>query len=97
MLALSSFRPVTPPLKVPPAPIAHVAAVALALKFPLDWAKAGPAAIATIKAAALKHDANFLIVFVLVILSSRFVSLAVRIRFIRAYVNSPSLDKRVGW
>jgi hypothetical protein len=35
--ALNSWTPV-PPLKVPPAPIAHAADVAVALKLPLLWA-----------------------------------------------------------
>jgi hypothetical protein len=64
-----------PPLRAPPAPITHAALVPVALKLPLDWANADPDAITAIRAPAPKHDANFLIVFILVILSSRFLIL----------------------
>src|SRR5437667_3823339 len=55
MFAVNELRPV-PPLRAPPAPITHDAPVPLALKLPLDWAKASPTANNPVTA---KTDSSF--------------------------------------
>jgi len=61
MFALNIFTPV-PPVKVPPAPMAQDAAVAVALKLPLDWARASPDPNVAINA-AVENDTNLFILF----------------------------------
>src|SRR5262245_59450631 len=62
MSALKICTPV-PPLKLPSVPIAHDAGVPLALKLPLDCARAGAEPKATTRAATAKADAYELICF----------------------------------
>ncbi len=56
MFAVNEVR-VVPPLRVPPAPITHDAPVPVALKLPLDWARARPDPIV----ATAKTAVNFFI------------------------------------
>src|SRR5437870_7051443 len=55
MFAVNELR-VVPGLRRPPAPITHDAPVPLALKLPLDWAKASPTANNPVTA---KTDSRF--------------------------------------
>jgi len=60
--ALKRVTPV-PPLKLPPVPIAQDAGVPVALKLPLDCARASPEPSTVTRAATAKADANVLMYF----------------------------------
>ena len=66
MSALNSFTPV-PPLKLPSVPIAQDAGVPVALKLPLDCARASLEPSTVTRAATATKDASVLIRFLLVL------------------------------